>query len=203
MRKQKTDTIKDMINTFFETTNIENPAEIKKEDIVGYDFFVRPKLKENILGIELAKEADMIEELEIEVKRKASFEETIKSMKSFLEALSVAFSITGACQRAKISYYTYNQWLEQYPEFDKLVRQFKEIGLQYLADLAEDNLKNLILGGSENITKYVLNAQAQKRGWKDKHEVAVHIETPFEDLTDEELDNKINAENEKLKDKRS
>lgn len=97
--------------------------------------------------------------------------------KQFLEELRKVPIIQVACEKTGISRQTYYRWVKNSKEFEKQSEIAMKDGVQFVSDMSETQLLNLIKGGEFKAVSFWLKHRSDK--YKQKLEVTT-IEKDYE-----------------------
>ncbi|MEK0436041.1 MAG: hypothetical protein RLZZ530_1 [Pseudomonadota bacterium] len=88
--------------------------------------------------------------------------------RAMIEALEKALGVvTTACKSVGISRSTHYLWMENDPEYQKLVIDLQDVAL----DFAESRLFKSIEGGSDTATIFYLKTKGKRRGYVERQEI--------------------------------
>lgn len=113
---------------------------------------------------------------------------TKKKLNAVLETFKKSLAnVSATCKANDISRTTWYQWLKDHEWFAKEVENIKED----TKDFVEGKLMQNISAGKEASIFFYLKTQAKDRGYIERTEVVSKDVDEFENLTDEELDEKL------------
>lgn len=103
---------------------------------------------------------------------------------NFLEHLKKTPTIEQACQKAQVSRMTISRWRNTSRKFDQEVEKAQQEGREFVSDIAEAQMFNLISQGKVEMIKYFLSHNNAR--YANKLELSGSINTKDEPLTSEQ-----------------
>lgn len=108
----------------------------------------------------------------------------VKVKELFLEQLKKTPTIEQACQKVQVSRMTISRWRLASPRFDEAVRKAQEEGREFVSDIAEAQMFNLISQGKVEMIKYFLSHNNAR--YANRLELSGSVSTKDEPLTSEQ-----------------
>ena len=113
---------------------------------------------------------------------------TKKKLNAVLETFKKSLAnVSATCKANSISRTTWYEWIKEYEWFAQEVENIRED----TKDFVEGKLMQNITAGKEASIFFYLKTQAKDRGYIERTEVVSKDVDEFENLTDDELDEKL------------